>query len=388
MIKLLAKNYSQAVAYLRDKLNLEMAENDLQLTKSKPSAMEYARNAVNGGAKALIIVGNVGDSCSFFAETFNLQMFYDKFAERNILQYCKLAHLDVPPQYAMDKLCVAPETFNHYASSYGYQCACYGEYNKCNVFFVPDDARECAVVYDNYLYKILFREGSSSLKYVFKVFGLSQRDVLARLNCLPRNVSRQCETSNLDTKIVITFPPKCLKSFVKDTLDKFKLQFGEYIYSAQDKSLPQTLVELLTSLNKTVSTAESVTGGLIASSIVDIPGASAVLYESVVTYSISSKCKRLGINPHYIDEYGVVSQQVAQAMAEGLRKNGSDIAISITGIAGPKSEDGLPVGLCFIGIATEKGVTVYKNIFAGDRNSIRSQAANMAMYFAYKTLTK
>ena len=77
-----------------------------------------------------------------------------------------------------------------------------------------------------------------------------------------------------------------------------------------------------------------------------------------------------------------------KAMAEGLRKNGSDIAISITGIAGPKSEDGLPVGLCFIGIATEKGVTVYKNIFAGDRNSIRSQAANMAMYFAYKTLTK
>ena len=108
----------------------------------------------------------------------------------------------------------------------------------------------------------------------------------------------------------------------------------------------------------------------------------------IVTYSIQSKCKRLGLNPHFIDEHGVVSKQVAQAMAEGLRKNGSDIAVSITGFAGPTAEEGLPVGLCYIGISTDREVSVYQNVFAGDRNSIRAQAANMALFLIYKTLTK
>ena len=89
-----------------------------------------------------------------------------------------------------------------------------------------------------------------------------------------------------------------------------------------------------------------------------------------------------------VDEYGVVSQQVAQKMALGLKENGTDIAVSTTGFAGPTSADGMPVGLCYIGIATEKGVSVYRNVFTGDRNSIRTQAANMALYLVCKTLTK
>ena len=74
-------------------------------------------------------------------------------------------------------------------------------------------------------------------------------------------------------------------------------------------------------------------------------------------------------------------------MAQGLRGNGSDIAISTTGFAGPQADDG-QLGLCFIGISTEKGVAVYKNVFYGDRNAIRAQAANMALYLVYKTITK
>ena len=171
-------------------------------------------------------------------------------------------------------------------------------------------------------------------------------------------------------------------------MERFKKLFGDYIYANADHTLAKTVVDLLHSLNKTLSVAESITGGMVASSIVDIAGASSVLHEGIVSYSNSSKSKRLNINPHFIDEHNAVSQQVALEMAKGLRGDGCDVAISTTGYAGPTADDGQPVGLCYVGVCTEKGVAVYKNVFVGDRNSIRAQATNMALYLVFKTITK
>ena len=368
-----------------DRLGAELTEFDLFLSKSKASSQKYVADSI--GSQALIIVGSVGDNAALFAETFSLPMFYDTFAESKVVAYCNLTKSEVPAQHVMDKLCIAPESFNHYAAVYGYQCTCYGEYKKTHVYMIADDARECAVVYDNYLSADLFRNSSSVQRYVFKVFGLSKSDVLSRLEELGKYVSRKCETLNLDTKIVLDFPPKCAKSIVNETLSRFKKLFGSNIYANADQSIAKTVVDVLNSIGKTLSVAESITGGMIASSIVDVAGASSVLYESVVTYSNKSKSKRLGINPHFIDEHGAVSQQVALEMAQGLRQNGSDVALSTTGFAGPTADDG-QVGLCYIGVSTAKGVSVYKNVFYGDRNAVRAQAANMALYLVYKTITK
>lgn len=386
MIKVLAKGQSQALQYLCNRLDAELAEYDLFISKNQHSAAHFIADSV--GCEALILVDNVGDSSRLFADTFGLSMFYDKFAEKNIKQYCKLSNVELPSQHVLDKLCIAPESFNHYASSYGYQCTCYGEYKKTHVYMLPDDARECAVAFDNYLYKDLFKDALSVKRLVYKVFGLTNKAVNERLAKLGKYVSHKCETTNLDTKIVLTFPAKCTKSVVAETADNVKQIFGDFVYATADQSLAKTVVDLLNSLGKTLSTAESITGGMIASSIVDIAGASNVFYEGAVTYAIPAKCARLGLNPHFVDEYGVVSQQVAQEMALGLLKNGTDIAVSTTGYAGPTSADGLPVGLCYIGVATEKGVSVYRNVFNGGRNAIRAQAANMALYLVYKTLTK
>ncbi len=385
MIKILAKGNSQALAYLCGKLDGELAEYDLFISSNKQSISQFLTASI--GCEAILMLGAVGDSGTLFADTFGLTMFYDKFAERNVKEYCKLSNAQLPPQHLMDKLCIAPESFNHYAASYGYQCTCYGEYKKTHVYMLPDDLRECTVAYENYIYKDLFKNASGTMRCVYKVFGLSAAAVNDKLNMLGKFVSRRCETTNLDTKIVLTFPPKTSKSVVEDTCNRMKQLFGDFIYATTDNSLAKTVVDLLNSLGKKISTAESVTGGLIASSIVDISGASRVLYEGAVTYSVAAKCSRLGISPHFVDEYGVVSQQVAREMAVGLRKNGTDVAVSVTGYAGPTADNGLPVGLCFIGIATDKGVSVYRNVFSGGRNEIRWQAANMALYLVYRTLT-
>ena len=385
MIKILAKEYSQAVAFLCKKLDEEVAQYDLFLSKNNQSAGEFLVNSV--GCQAIVMVGNVGDNCTLFADTFNLTMFYDKFAERNVSEFCKLAHMEMPPQHTLDKLCVAPESFNHYSSAFGYECTCYGEYKKTHVYMIADDERECGVVYNTYIYKDLFKNSISATRYVYKVFGLTKKAVVERLATLGKYVSHKCETTNLDTKIVLSFPPKCAKSIIVDTLTKFKELFADALYASDDQGLGKTVVDLLNQIDKTISVAESITGGMIASALVDVAGASNVLYEGVVTYSIKSKCERLGLNPHFVDQYGVVSQQVAQEMALGLLKNGSDIAVATTGYAGPTSDNGMPVGLCYIAVATAKGVSVYRNVFVGDRNTIRTQAANMALYLVFKTVT-
>lgn len=386
MIKILAKNYTQAVSFLCEKFNSELAEYDILISKSAESHVECLRKSI--GCQAIIMIGSVGDNCTLFADTFGLTMFYDKFVERAVTEYCKLAQAELPSQHVMDKLCIAPEAFNHYPSTYGWQCTCHGEYKKTHVYMIADDARECSVVFDNYLRKSLFRNNEKTIRYTFKVFGLSHHDVLSRLDTLGKYVSRKCETTNLDSKIVLAFPPKSAKNTIENTLNKFREIFGDNIYANSEQSLAKTVVDLLHQLGKTLAVAESVTGGLITSSIVDISGASRVLYEGVVTYSIQSKCKRLGINPHFVDEYGVVSQQVAQEMAVGLRKGGCDVALSTTGFAGPTSDDGLPVGLCYVGLASDKGVSVYRNVFTGDRNAIRAQIANMSLFLVYMTIAR
>lgn len=386
MIKIIAKNYSQAVKYLCDQCEQEGARFDVFLSSENASIKQFLKNCI--GVRAVLMVGNVGDFSALFADTFALPMFYDSYAEKNIIQYCKLSHTVVPPQHVLDKLCVAPESFNHYSSSFGYQCACYGEYKKSHIYIIPDDYKECSVILDNYIKKDLFKGVVGLSKYTFKLFGLSEIEIHKKVSLFNSIAEFRVQTSNLDSKVDITFPPKCARSVITKVVTDFKAAFSDFIYATSDISLFKSAVDLLKSLNKTLSVAESITGGLISSSIVDIAGASSVLVEGVTTYSISSKCKRLGINPHYIDEHGVVSQQVAQQMALGLRNNGTDIAISTTGYAGPLSEDGKPVGLCYIGVATEKGVSVYRNIFAGDRNSIRAQAANTAMYLIIKHITK
>ena len=110
------------------------------------------------------------------------------------------------------------------------------------------------------------------------------------------------------------------------------------------------VVQLLVSKGKKIACAESCTGGLISAAITSVSGSSAVMDMSICTYAISAKERFIGVPAAIIDKYGVVSAETAAAMAEGVRKTaGSDIGISVTGIAGPTgAEPGKPVGTVYI----------------------------------------
>ena len=149
---------------------------------------------------------------------------------------------------------------------------------------------------------------------------------------------------------------------------------GPYIVTTEEIEIEEVLVRLLTEREATLATAESCTGGLLASRITDVSGASIVFLEGNVTYSNNAKMRTLGVSEALLSTVGAVSEEVARAMAEGaLTRAGSTYALSTTGIAGPDGgTDKKPVGTVFIGLAaTGSDTIVEREFFPTDRASFK-----------------
>ena len=155
---------------------------------------------------------------------------------------------------------------------------------------------------------------------------------------------------------------------VEEQIVRLKEILGNRVYSDQDDTLEATVGRLLKKAGMTLSAAESCTGGEISHLITSVPGASAYYLGSVTSYAVSVKEKVLGVPAETIEKFGVVSGEVAAAMAEGVRKvTGSDYAISTTGLAGPDGDAFNPVGTVWIGVAGPNGVKTEKRHFRNDR---------------------
>lgn len=170
-------------------------------------------------------------------------------------------------------------------------------------------------------------------------------------------------------------------SIIEPVVEKIKSRVGEFIYAEDNVSIEAVVSKMLVEKNLTISTAESCTGGLVSSTLINYPGISSVFMEGCVTYSNESKISRLGVNQSTLKVHGAVSEETAKEMAEGIAKHlGTNVAISTTGIAGPDggSHD-KPVGLVYIGIYINGKTTVNKYIFNGNRQEIRFRATKNAL---------
>lgn len=145
------------------------------------------------------------------------------------------------------------------------------------------------------------------------------------------------------------------------------------------------LVAELTARGWTLGVAESLTGGAVAAEIVSVPGASATLLGGVVAYATPVKASLLAVDAALLDAHGPVHAEVAAQMALGVRDavqtggRPADVGISTTGIAGPDSPDGQPVGTVHIGVATPAGARTQEFRFDGDRAAVRAQAVEAAI---------
>jgi len=176
-----------------------------------------------------------------------------------------------------------------------------------------------------------------------------------------------------------------------DELERaFEEAAGQYVFSRDERSTAELVVDLLRERGLTLATAESCTGGLVATRITDVPGSSDVFLGSVVAYADSVKRDRLGVPEEVLATHGAVSAETAAAMAAGARAAlGADIAVSVTGVAGPGGgTEEKPVGLVYLHAAGPAGELARRLDFPGDRETIRLRAAVAALHLVRRLVTK
>lgn len=187
-----------------------------------------------------------------------------------------------------------------------------------------------------------------------------------------------------EVSIRVTAKAKSLaegEALVEPMVQTLLNRFGDYVYSTdQEEELEDVVVKELISKKLKVVTIESCTGGLLAGRLINASGVSEVFKQGFITYSNESKVHLANVNQSTIDAYGVVSKETAEEMAKGgALATSSDVGISITGVAGPKTEENKPIGLIYIGCYYNNRTVVKEFNFNGNRQKNREQAVIKAL---------
>ncbi|MFH1624746.1 MAG: competence/damage-inducible protein A [Pseudomonadota bacterium] len=289
-----------------------------------------------------------------------------------------------------DKQAFIPENGELIMNPIGTACGFLIREKEKLIFFLPGVPREVVRMTDESVLSILRKEkgeGSQFKTTTLKAFGLSESKIAE----LIRDIIEKDEATR------IGFLPNYPENYIKITAkgmsyeeasakvsameEEIAERLGDYIFGRDDQTLEGVVGDLLRSSGDTIAVAESCTGGLITTRLTNIPGSSDYVERGVVTYSNQAKIDILNVPAHLVEEFGAVSAQVAESMAQGVRKLGrTTLGLAVTGIAGPGgATPEKPVGLVFVSLADEKKTVVKSYNFPGDRSQVRLASSEAAL---------
>lgn len=236
---------------------------------------------------------------------------------------------------------------------------------------------------------LMKRENASIFSMNVHVFGQGEGAVAEMLSDMTDASNPTVATYAKEGEMYVRVTAKAenaqkAEDMCRPVAERIRERIGNCVYGINVDSLEQLAVNLLSERKMTIATAESCSGGLLAKRITDIPGSSQVFEMGAVTYANRIKTLLLGVPEELLEKHGAVSEEVAAAMAEGVRKKaGSDIGIGITGIAGPDGgTEEKPVGLIYVGLSDQAGTVVRKvKVFSQrrPRSYYRYTAASFAL---------
>lgn len=260
-----------------------------------------------------------------------------------------------------------------------------------HLFALPGVPGEMKLMFEQSVTPVLAKAAAGRCTFLRRLscFGIPEAklgDILADMMVRDRNplVGTTASEAVLSVRILATGADE---AEARRLLDADAAAVGErlgaFIFGEEEETLQDAVAKLLIQQRKTVATAESCTGGLLAKCLTDIAGSSAYFLRGFITYSNEAKVQDLGVPADIIAAHGAVSEEVAKALAEGCRRRtGSDFALSITGIAGPSGgSPEKPVGLVYIALASDEPCEV-KRVLLGDhltRNEVRDRACKAAL---------
>jgi nicotinamide-nucleotide amidase len=260
---------------------------------------------------------------------------------------------------------------------------------KCTIVLLPGPPREMKPIFDALVAPVLKQRAGDMLiaRRTLSIFGLGESavdELAAPIYTKYQNPSTTILFKDGQIELHLTAQARNENETVKlldDLAGRLDEVLGEYIFSRKNETLEEVVGQSLKMRVYTLATAESCTGGLLAGRITDVPGSSEYFLEGVVSYSNEAKIDLLGVPKKLIATHGAVSEQVAGAMAAGIRKRaGSTFGVGVTGVAGPGGgSPEKPVGLVYIALADDSQNTTRKFIFPGDRQFIRTLSVNAAL---------
>ena len=259
------------------------------------------------------------------------------------------------------------------------------EQNGKAVAVLPGPPRELKDMFDRQLAPYLARRSGMHIESKFlRVFGIGESMLETMLIDLFHSdnptLALYCGAGEVQARISARAETVEQAEALIEPLEKeIRSRVGDALYGyGVDNSMPNAVLQLLRRRGETVCFAESCTGGRMAASVIDSPGASDAVKESYITYSDAAKARILGVREATLQAHTAVSAECAREMAEGARRiSGADWAVSVTGVAGPDGgTERTPVGTVFIGIAGADGVEVKEFHFRGNRDWVRTLACS------------
>jgi nicotinamide-nucleotide amidase len=268
----------------------------------------------------------------------------------------------------------------------------HAQLHACRLFAMPGVPSEMKIMFQKSVLPILLSANSESaaviLSRALHTFGVGESTIGERLaDLMNRNrnpsVGTTVSSGVVSIRINSRFPSRHqASSELEQTAAQCHELLGDLIYGSDDQTLPSVVAHLLTENEiKTVATAESCTGGLLAKMLTDIPGSSRYFQRGWITYSNQAKTDLLDVSPQLLAKDGAVSESVVLAMADSARqKSGATFALAISGVAGPDGgTPAKPVGTVCIAFAHPDHTSTKTYNFPGDRESIRDRSAKMAL---------
>ena len=351
-------------------------------------------------ADVIITTGGLGPTCddltkNVLAEAFGKKLVFDEGSAQRIRSYFTRTKRPMTENNLQQAM--LPEGCTVLENDWGTAPGCAFEADGCHVVMLPGPPSECRPMF---LYRAMpylqqLSEGTI-VSHTLKLFGIGESSMEAQLRdqmnamsnptLAPYAKEGECEL-RVTAKAATEAEAQAL---LRPTVEEVKALFGSKVYGVDVPSLEYVVLEGLKARGLTLGVAESCTGGLMAKRITDIPGASQVFLGGVVSYTNQVKARALGVPQHLLEQFGAVSPEVAQAMAQGARQAlGCDIALSATGVAGPdKDEWDNEVGTMFVAIATAEGTHV-RPLKLGNRpvrERLRIQTASHAFDLARRYL--
>jgi nicotinamide-nucleotide amidase len=270
------------------------------------------------------------------------------------------------------------------------------EGGQAHVFIMPGVPREMQLMFNERVLPQLEQiiagkaSGGAILTTKLNTFGGGESSIAAKLGPLmdrTRNpkVGTTVAGGFVSVRVRSEFPsPSQAQRELDDTIAQATRCLGPLVFGRDDDTLQQAVVALLCEQGKTLAVAESCTGGLLGGMLTDVPGSSRVFVGGFITYANAMKTGQIGVPPDMIQKHGAVSAPTAAAMADGsLQRSGADLALAVTGIAGPDGgTPDKPVGTVFVALADRAKPdepVVVRFLLSGDRTAIRDRAAKSAL---------